>query len=271
MLGAASQACVARAGYAFSDSTCRRDASARGARNTLEPEATVLIVDHSEADRARFRSILSQGGYAAFEATRDDDVVSQARDIRPHLIILDLDAGLDGGAVCQAIRGDCAIAGTPVLILTASHDDPAVLAGLRAGADDYATKDSAPELILARVRRLVQYRKLADLAVLDRQLVQVGRLLAGIVHEIRGPLSVIRGSAELLRLAERGTVTVAGAVIDAVPTHAELASRISTHREAVSREMAWLEGKGIIAKKSRSLIIPDTRKLRSLLEESWED
>ena len=34
----------------------------------------------------------------------------------------------------------------------------------------------------------------------QRQLVQVGRLLAGIIHEIRGPLSVIRGSAELLRL-----------------------------------------------------------------------
>ena len=31
-----------------------------------------------------------------------------------------------------------------------------------------------------------------------QQLVQVGRLLAGIVHEIRGPLAVIRGSAEVL-------------------------------------------------------------------------
>ena len=164
----------------------------------MEPEATVLIVDSNEADRTRFRSILSQGGYAVYEATRGENVVSQARDVRPHLIILD--AGLDGGSVCQAIRGDGAIAGSPILILTAGHDDPGVLAGLKAGADDYATKDSVPELLLARVRRLVQYRKLADLAVLDRQLVQVGRLLAGIVHEIRGPLSVIRGSAELLRL-----------------------------------------------------------------------
>ncbi len=37
--------------------------------------------------------------------------------------------------------------------------------------------------------------------MLNRQLVQVGRLLAGIIHEIRGPLAVIRGSAELLRLS----------------------------------------------------------------------
>ena len=39
--------------------------------------------------------------------------------------------------------------------------------------------------------------------MLNRQLVQVGRLLAGIIHEIRGPLSVIRGSAELLRLGRQ--------------------------------------------------------------------
>ncbi|WP_237170575.1 ATP-binding protein [Paludisphaera borealis] len=170
--------------------------------HVVEPEATVLLVDHNDADRARFRSILSHGGYAVFETSRGEDVVLKARDVRPHLIVLDAALpDLDVTAACQAIRCDGAIAGTPVLILTVGHDDSGVLAGLNAGADDYTTKDSAPELILARVRRLVQYRKLSDLAVLDRQLVQVGRLLAGIVHEIRGPLSVIRGSAELLRLS----------------------------------------------------------------------
>ena len=43
---------------------------------------------------------------------------------------------------------------------------------------------------------------MSGLAVLNQQLVQIGRLVAGIMHEIRGPLSVIRGSAELLRMNE---------------------------------------------------------------------
>jgi signal transduction histidine kinase len=41
---------------------------------------------------------------------------------------------------------------------------------------------------------------MSSLAMLNLQLAQVGRLLTGIVHEIRGPLAVIRGNAELLRL-----------------------------------------------------------------------
>ena len=49
------------------------------------------------------------------------------------------------------------------------------------------------------VCRAIQYRQMATVAVLNEHLVQVGRLLAGIVHEIRGPLAVIRGSAELMR------------------------------------------------------------------------
>ena len=56
--------------------------------------------------------------------------------------------------------------------------------------------------MLGRVRRLIQFRQMSSMAMLNQQLVQVGRLLAGIVHEIRGPLAVICGSAELLLCTE---------------------------------------------------------------------
>src|SRR3954467_11417477 len=163
--------------------------------------SSVLIVDDSMTDRALFRTILTRAGYTVHEVSKGREAVARAREVRPHAIILDVNlVDTDGHTVCRALRADPDVGSVPVLMLTVRDNEDDVLAGLEAGADDYVAKDSPPEIVLARVRRLVQYRQMAMVAVLNEQLVQVGRLLAGIVHEIRGPLAVIRGSAELMRL-----------------------------------------------------------------------
>jgi signal transduction histidine kinase len=162
--------------------------------------SSVLIVDDNPADRALFRTILSRAGYSVHEHSGGRDAVARVRELRPHAVVLDVNLpDLDGHSVCRALKADPEVSGLPVLMLTVRDNDADVLAGLEAGADDYVAKDSLPEIVLARVRRLIQFRQLATVAVLNEHLVQVGRLLAGIVHEIRGPLSVIRGSAELMR------------------------------------------------------------------------
>ena len=163
--------------------------------------STVLLVDDSPTDRALFRTILGRSGFSVHELSRGMEAVALAREIRPHIVVLDVNLpDTDGHAVCRALRADPVCAGLPILMLTVKghHDD--ILAGLEAGADDYLAKDEAPEIILARVRRLVQFRKMATISVLNEQLAQVGRLVAGIVHEIRAPLTVIRGNAELMGL-----------------------------------------------------------------------
>jgi signal transduction histidine kinase len=166
---------------------------------------SVLIVDDSAADRALLRTILGRAGLAVHEVARGQDVIRQARQIRPHVIILDVNLpDMSGLEVCRAVRAEREIATVPVLMLTVRHDDTDVIAGLEAGADDYVVKDAAGELIVGRVRRLIQFRQMSGLATLNEQLTQVGRLLTGIVHEIRGPLSVIRGNAELLRMEVPG-------------------------------------------------------------------
>ena len=164
----------------------------------------VLIVDDSAADRILLRTILSRAGYKVYEVSKGREVLQKARDVRPHVIILDVNLpDLNGFEVCRAIRADREIASIPVLMLTVRHDDSDVLSGLEAGADDYVAKDAASTIVLGRVRRLIEYRQMSGLAMLNQQLVQIGRLVAGIMHEIRGPLSVIRGSAELLRMNEK--------------------------------------------------------------------
>ena len=104
-----------------------------------------------------FRTILARGGYTVFEVVRGSEAVAKAREVRPHIIVLDVNLpDLDGLEVCRASAPIAQTASIPVLMLTVRHDDTDVLAGLEAGADDYVAKDSAPELILARVQRLVQ-------------------------------------------------------------------------------------------------------------------
>ena len=72
--------------------------------------------------------------------------------------------------------------------------------------------------------------------------------------------------AELLRLAG-DHIDLDGVVrIPNVPTHAQFASRVSCHREAVSRELKALENEGIVQKKNRKLIIPEIQRLQKMVD-----
>ena len=57
------------------------------------------------------------------------------------------------------------------------------------------------------------------------------------------------------------------ALISPTPTHEEIASRISTHREAITLELARLEELGLIAKSGRTLRITNLSALRTLAGE----
>lgn len=71
--------------------------------------------------------------------------------------------------------------------------------------------------------------------------------------------------SELLRLVERLDVVDNQAIQNLPPTHAEMAARISTHREAVSREYKKLHNAGILEKRSKQLVIKDVEALTNLV------
>jgi CRP-like cAMP-binding protein len=77
-----------------------------------------------------------------------------------------------------------------------------------------------------------------------------------------------RIQSEVLRLA--GLVPREGrtARIDPAPTHAEIASRTSTHREAVTRELNRLSRLGVIAQQGRTLIVKDVERLAAMVHEA---
>lgn len=73
--------------------------------------------------------------------------------------------------------------------------------------------------------------------------------------------------AELLRLAKNQMGVSNMAIISPAPTHADIASRLSTHREAVTRELNELVRQKVIIRRAHDLHILDMAKLTEMVEE----
>ena len=96
---------------------------------------------------------------------------------------------------------------------------------------------------------------------LARKLASRSRRLTEQVFELSALNVRARIHCELLRLARTGEPCSGGIEVRPAPTHAELASRIGTHREAVTREMRALSESKIIRHGRRSLLIVDLARL----------
>lgn len=73
---------------------------------------------------------------------------------------------------------------------------------------------------------------------------------------------------ELLRMAKKAQEEGSKSELSPAPTHSDLAARISTHREAVSRELSRLTKLGIIERKGRSITVRDMERLERMVQEA---
>lgn len=104
------------------------------------------------------------------------------------------------------------------------------------------------------------------LALLTSQI----RMLANRVHEY-GTFDVRRRLyAELLRLSRPAGKGSTQTIISPPPMHAELAARISSHREAVTRELAKLERGGLLERRRGAMVLLDPGRLATLIGEADE-
>ena len=75
-----------------------------------------------------------------------------------------------------------------------------------------------------------------------------------------------RVQAEILRQAHVEGSRPNSAVIEPIPVHSDIASRVSTTRETVARVLNGLARKGVLERRKRVLVIHDVRKLRQMVE-----
>ena len=123
----------------------------------------ILAVDDVPDNLEILRLRLESQGYRVLTASDGVEALQHMRELEPNLVLLDvMMPRLDGIEVVRAMRGDPALAATPVILVTAKSDTRDVIEGLDAGADDYLTKPYEHAALLARVRSMLRQKRLHD-------------------------------------------------------------------------------------------------------------
>jgi signal transduction histidine kinase len=171
---------------------------------------TILVAD-DEPDMLRFLKSQLSSHYRVLEAVDGQQAVEKASHFLPDVILLDMMMPeKDGLQACREIREHTPTQSIPVILLTARADEETKLAALSAGASDFLTKPFSTTELHVRIKNLVQshhYQRevtkqnqvlestIEQLKETETQLVQteklasLGRMSAGIIHEINNPLN----------------------------------------------------------------------------------
>jgi signal transduction histidine kinase len=228
---------------------------------------TALIAD-DEPDMLRFLKSQLSSEYQVLEAVDGQQAIEKVSQFLPDIIVLDMMMPeKDGLQACREIRGQTSTQTIPIVLLTARADEETKLAALSAGASDFLPKPFSTTELHIRLKNLVEshhyQRKLStqnrvlestieQLKETETQLVQseklasLGRMSAGIIHEINNPLNfattglyTLRSKAkylapeqqeqysEILKDVEEGIARVKNIVTDL---------RTFTHPDAESRD-----------------------------------
>ena len=180
----------------------------------------LLLVDDEPTNLQVLRHVL-QADYRLLFATDGARALQVAREQQPQLILLDIMMpGMDGYAVCRALKADPATAAIPVIFITALNDSQDETAGFDVGAVDYITKPVSPPVVRARVRTHLSLVRMDELRETRLQIVQrLGR--AAEYKDNETGLHVIRMShfSQLLALAAGCSPAWAEDLLNAAPMH----------------------------------------------------
>ena len=180
----------------------------------------LLLVDDEPTNLQVLRHVL-QADYRLLFATDGARALQVAREQQPQLILLDIMMpGMDGYAVCRALKADAATASIPVIFITALNDSQDETAGFDVGGVDYLTKPVSPPVVRARVRTHLSLVRMDELRETRLQIVQrLGR--AAEYKDNETGMHVIRMShfSQLLALAAGCSPAWAEDLLNAAPMH----------------------------------------------------
>jgi signal transduction histidine kinase/DNA-binding response OmpR family regulator len=138
----------------------RDELEAEECENNLVDKTIVLVVEDNHDLREYIKDDL-KGIYHVEEAANGEQGLRKAEKLIPDLIVSDIMMPImDGYELTRKLRGDEKTSHIPIILLTAKSDRESKLEGLGLGVDDYLTKPFDTQELLARIKNLIETRRL---------------------------------------------------------------------------------------------------------------
>jgi DNA-binding NarL/FixJ family response regulator len=119
----------------------------------MSEQIRIIIADDHPIVRQGLEVVLNAQGDMSLvgQATNGEEAVRLAQELRPDVIIMDLQMPVKDGltAIREIDRSDVA---TNILVLTSFPEDDNVFAAIKAGAAGFILKDSPPDQLLGAIR-----------------------------------------------------------------------------------------------------------------------
>ncbi len=131
----------------------------------MESKAHRILLVDDEPDVLEFIGYnLKKSGYEVYTTQNGRDAIEKAKEVNPHLILLDvMMPQMDGIETCEEIRKYPQLNNTIIAFLTARGEDYSQIAGFEAGGDDYITKPIKPKVLNSRIKALLKrYREKSE-------------------------------------------------------------------------------------------------------------
>ncbi|MFZ4772335.1 MAG: response regulator [Ferruginibacter sp.] len=116
----------------------------------------ILVIDDEPDMIKMVAGRLAKAGYLVIQAVNGKMGLDLLPIEKPDMVLLDLAMpGLDGEAVCRAIKADNATKNLPVMLFTASTARPLSDRAREMGADDYISKPFDAKELMGKIKKLL--------------------------------------------------------------------------------------------------------------------
>lgn len=121
-------------------------------------DSSVLIVNDVHEQLLLMETLLQKAGYSVFTAEDGFLGLNLAKEKHPDLVISDvMMPRMNGLEFCKRLRADSELRSVPILLVSGHQKDTeSVVAGLKAGADDYLEVPYDGTRLIAKVSRLLE-------------------------------------------------------------------------------------------------------------------